>query len=52
MLYVTGLECPLDLFDCVCFHDVSDLDVVVALDVETAVHTGEHFLDVILESLE
>ena len=33
------LERSLDLFDCVCLHNVTDLDVVVALDVETAVES-------------
>ena len=46
------LECSLDLLDCVCLDYVADLDVVVALDVETAVLTHSHFLGVVLESLE
>ncbi len=46
------LECSLDFFDCVGFDDVADLDVVVALDVQSAVHTDNHFLDVVLEALE
>ena len=47
-----SLECSLDFLDCVCLDDISNLDVVVALDVETAVHTHVNFLDIVLESLE
>ena len=46
------LESSLDLFDCVGLDYVADLDVVVALDVKTAVHTHVNLLDIILESLE
>ena len=46
------LESSLDLFDCVGLDYVADLDVVVALDVKTAVHAHVNLLDIILESLE
>ena len=36
---IDQLEFPLDLFDDVCLDHITDLDVVVALDVETAVHS-------------
>ena len=47
-----ALERSLDLFYSVSLDNVSDLDVVVTLDVKTAVLTQCHFLDIILESLE
>ena len=46
------LESSLDLFDCVSLDYVADLDVIVALDIKTAVHTHVNLLDIILESLE
>ena len=46
------LESSLDLFDCVSLDNVADLDVIVALDVQTAVHSHVHLLDIVLESLE
>ena len=46
------LESSLDLLDSISLDNVADLDVVVALDVQTAVHTHVNFLDIVLESLE
>ena len=46
------LEGSLDLLDCVGLDNVTDLDIVVALDVETTVVTHMYLLDIILESLE
>ena len=46
------LKRSLDLFDSVSFDYVTHLDVVVALDIQTAVHTHMNFLDIVLESLE
>ena len=52
MICLSILESSLDLFDCVSLDNVADLDVVVALDVQTAVNTHVHLLDIVLESLE
>ena len=46
------LERSLDLFDYISLDNVTDLDIVVALDIKTAVHTHVDFLDIVLESLE
>ena len=51
-MYLKILELSLDLLDSVSLDNVADLDIVVALDVETAVHTHVNLLDIILESLE
>ena len=45
-------ELPGDLLLGVAFDDVADLDVVEILDVETAVHAGGDFLDVVLVTLQ
>ena len=38
-VYHSGSELALDLLDGVCLDHIADLDVVVALDVKTAVHS-------------
>ena len=46
------LERSLDLFDSVRLNNVADLDVVVALDIKTTVHTHMNLLDIVLETFE
>ena len=50
MKYV--LEFSLDFLDSVSLDNVADLDIVVTLDIKTAVHSVYDLLDIILESLE
>ena len=52
VIWKRTLERSLDLFDSVSLDNVTYLDVIVTLDIETAVLTQCHFLDIILESLE
>ena len=52
LFYITILELPLDLLNSVCLYDITNLDIIVSLDVKTAIHTGMHFLCIILEPLE
>ena len=46
------LELPLDFLDSISLDNVTDLDIVISLDIETAVKTCSNLLDIILESLE
>ena len=39
LIVLDVLEFPLDLFDNISLDNVSDLDFVVSLDIETAVHS-------------
>ncbi len=49
---IASLQFTFDFNDLVSFDDISDLDVVVAFHVKTAVHTGIDLFCVIFESLE
>ena len=46
------LERSLDLFDSVCLNNVTNLDVIVSLDIKTTVHTHVNLLDIVLETFE
>ena len=46
------LELSLDLFNSIGLDNVTYLDIIVALNVKTAIHSHQNLLDIILEPLE
>ena len=46
------LELSLDLFNSIGLDNVTYLDIIVALDIKTAIHSHQNLLDIILEPLE
>ena len=50
--FLNSLERTFDFFDSVGLDNVTDFDIIVALDVKTTILTHRNFLDIVLESLE
>ena len=46
------LQCSLDLNNLVSLNDVSNFNVVVAVDVQTAIVTAVNLLNIVLEALQ
>ena len=49
---IQALQCPLDFNNLVSLNNVAHLDVIIICDVKSAILSGKHLLDIILESLE
>ena len=46
------LQCPLDLDNLVCLNNIANFDIVVALDVQTAVVAALYLFNVIFETFQ